>query len=77
MFPKSQKRTDQLVERLRAWLKRAPRGTATQLAKELGVGRNRIDKWLRGDTKPGLEHGLQLLEILRRKPPAKRRDRAP
>ena len=69
-FPKSTQKTDELVERLRAYLDDAPRGTAAGLAKELGVTRNRITKWTNGEIRPGLEHGLRLREILQK---AKRR----
>jgi transcriptional regulator with XRE-family HTH domain len=72
MFPKSTQKTDELVGRLRAYLQDAPRGTAAALAKELGVTRNRISKWISGQVRPGLEHGLQLQEILSK---AKRRRR--
>jgi len=77
MFPKSTEKTDELVERLRAYLAKAPRGTAAALAKELGVTRNRITKWTNGEIRPGLEHGLRLQEILhKQKRRARRRNAA-
>lgn len=60
-----------LMEDLRAWVD-AEYGRRADLARELGVSRQRVSDWLSGRLTPDLEHGLAILEILRRSARRKR-----
>ena len=56
---------EKLIEDLRAWVD-VERGRRSDLARELGVPRQRITDWLSGRKAPTLEQGLRLANILRR-----------
>ena len=56
---------EKLIEELRAWVD-AEYGRRADLARELGVPRQRITDWLSGRKAPSLEQGLTILQILRK-----------
>jgi transcriptional regulator with XRE-family HTH domain len=53
-----------LMEDLRAWVD-AEYGRRPDLARKLGVSRQRVSDWLSGRLTPDLEHGLAILKILK------------
>jgi hypothetical protein len=63
-----------LMEQLRTWVD-AEYGRRADVARELGVPRQRITDWLSGRKAPTLEQGLRLASILRRSKSARPGDR--
>ena len=55
---------EKLMGELRAWVD-AEYGRRADLARELGVPRQRITDWLSGRKAPTLEQGLAILEFLK------------
>jgi transcriptional regulator with XRE-family HTH domain len=62
--------TDKLIAELRAWCS-LERGRQVQVAKQLGVPRQRISDWLAGRKNPTLEQGLALQAFLEKQRKAK------
>ena len=62
---------EKLIEDLRAWVD-AEYGRRAELARKLGVSRQRVTDWLSGRLTPDLEHGLAILKILRQSARRKR-----
>jgi transcriptional regulator with XRE-family HTH domain len=61
----SQEETEKLIADLKAWAD-AEYGRRSELARMLGVSRQRITDWLAGRKLPTLEQGLKLQAFLRR-----------
>jgi plasmid maintenance system antidote protein VapI len=62
---------EKLMEDLKEWVD-AGYGRRAELARELGVPRQRITDWLAARKAPTLEQGLRLADILRNSAGAKR-----
>ena len=66
---------EKLMEDLRVWVD-AEYGRRAELARKLGVSRQRVTDWLSGRLTPDLEHGLANLKILKTVGKEKKRKRS-
>lgn len=55
---------EKLIQELTVWVD-AEYGRRADLARQLGVTRQRVTDWLAGRKAPSLEQGLTILQILR------------
>lgn len=60
-----------LMEDLRTWLD-AEYGRRAELARQLGITRQRVTDWLAGRRTPDLEQGLAILKVLKEAAKGKR-----
>jgi hypothetical protein len=57
---------DDLISELKAWAEQARHGEQTELAKLLGVPKQRVNHWITGRKIPNLRDGLKLQEFLKK-----------
>jgi predicted XRE-type DNA-binding protein len=56
--------TDELLIELRAWVKQR-RGNQTLICRALGLSKQAVSGWVRGEAKPSLESGLKLIAFFK------------
>ena len=57
---------DSLMSELKAWAERAEHGAQTELARLLGVPKQRVNHWITGRKIPNLLDGLKLQAFLKK-----------
>ena len=71
----SKEEVDQLIEDLKAWAERAEHGAQSELAKLLGVPKQRVNHWITGRKIPNLRDGLKLQSFLKKQRIGRKRKR--
>jgi predicted XRE-type DNA-binding protein len=62
----SKDEVDDLLSELRLWAEQAEHGAQTELAKFLGVPKQRVNHWVTGRKIPNLRDGLKLQTFLKK-----------
>jgi predicted XRE-type DNA-binding protein len=62
----SKDEVEQLISDLQAWAEQAEHGAQTELAKLLGVPKQRVNHWITGRKIPNLRDGLKLQAFLKK-----------
>jgi predicted XRE-type DNA-binding protein len=64
---------DDLISELKAWAEQARHGEQTELARLLGVPKQRVNHWITGRKIPNLRDGLKLQAFLKKQHRSKSR----